>query len=147
MSIGEGLFRKGQNAIIYSNCDVKFSSGFSVGALSSNPYLFSRDLASGSASLPSREHKWTNMKGLRYNLTTNQKQVRNYVFGQAKKLVMKQTGGLYPAPFKIMEVCNYSCHTELVCITVSLVAMFTSESGGNSLHTCQVMPVPSPGVV
>ncbi len=63
-----------------------------------------RKLATGAASLPSREQKWTNMKGLRYNLTTNQKHVRNYVFGQAKKMVMKQTNGLYPAPLKIMEV-------------------------------------------
>ena len=63
-----------------------------------------RDLASGSLKMPSREHKWTNMAGLKYNLTTNQKYVRNYVFDQAKKMVMKQTNGLYPAPLKIMEV-------------------------------------------
>ena len=54
--------------------------------------------------MPSREHKWTNMAGIKYNLTTKQKYVRNYVFDQAKKMVMKQTNGLYPAPFKIMEV-------------------------------------------
>lgn len=54
--------------------------------------------------MPSREQKWTNMKGLRFNLTTHQRQVRNYVFEQAKKMVMKQTNGLYPAPLKIMEV-------------------------------------------
>ncbi len=64
-------------------------------------------LATGAASIPSREQKWTNMKGLRYNLTTNQKQIRNYVFGQTKKMVMKQTNGLYPAPLKIMEVQSY----------------------------------------
>ena len=44
------------------------------------------------------------MKGLQFNLTTNQKYVRNYVFGQAKKKVMKLTNGLYPAPLKIMKV-------------------------------------------
>ena len=64
----------------------------------------SRDLASGSLPMPSRERKWTNMAGLKYNLTTKQKYVRNYVFDQARKMVMKQTNGLYPAPFKIMEV-------------------------------------------
>ena len=49
------------------------------------------------------------MKGIKYHLTTNQKYVRNYVFNQAKKMVMKQTNGLYPAPLKIMEVggCGY----------------------------------------
>ena len=54
--------------------------------------------------MPSRERKWTNMAGIKYHLTTNQKYVRNYVFEQARKMVMKQTNGLYPAPFKIMEV-------------------------------------------
>ena len=54
--------------------------------------------------MPSRERKWTNMAGIKYNLTTKQKYVRNYVFEQARKMVMKQTNGLYPAPFKIMEV-------------------------------------------
>lgn len=55
--------------------------------------------------LPSREHKWTNMKGLKYNLTNHQAYVRNYVLSQARKLVMKQTNGLYPAPLRILEVC------------------------------------------
>ena len=59
--------------------------------------------------LPSREYKWTNMKGLIYHLTTNQKHVRNYVFSRAQKQVMKLTGGLYPAPLKILEVQWYSC--------------------------------------
>ena len=63
-----------------------------------------RDLASGALPKPSRERKWTNMAGIKYNLTTKQKYVRNYVFEQARKMVMKQTNGLYPAPFKIMEV-------------------------------------------
>ena len=44
------------------------------------------------------------MKGITYNLTTNQKWVRNYVLKTAKGKVMKQTNGLYPAPLKIMEV-------------------------------------------
>jgi hypothetical protein len=29
---------------------------------------------------------------------------RNYIFDQAKKAVLKQTKGLYPAPLKIIEV-------------------------------------------
>lgn len=44
------------------------------------------------------------MKGLKYNLTNNQSYVRNYVLAQARKMVMKQTNGLYPAPLKILEV-------------------------------------------
>ena len=61
-------------------------------------------LASGEMQLPSREYKWTNMKGITYHLTTNQKQVRNYVFSKARQQVMKMTGGLYPAPLKILDV-------------------------------------------
>lgn len=63
-----------------------------------------RGLASGSLPMPSREYKWSNTRGIKYHLTTNQKYVRNYVFGQAHKMVMKQTNGLYPAPLKILEV-------------------------------------------
>ena len=66
--------------------------------------IIARALATGAMKLPSREHKWTNMKGMTYNLTTNQKWVRNYVFKTAKGKVMKQTSGLYPAPLKIMDV-------------------------------------------
>lgn len=57
------------------------------------------------------------MKGIKYHLTTNQKYVRNYVFNQARKMVMKQTNGLYPAPLKIMEVGGYMCGCMLwVCL-------------------------------
>ena len=48
------------------------------------------------------------MKGLTYNLTTHQKHVRNYVFKTAAAKVMKQTNGVYPAPFKIIEVLPMS---------------------------------------
>lgn len=67
--------------------------------------LCCRSLAAGSMALPSRQHKWTNMKGIQYNLANNQKYVRNYVLSQARKMVMKQTNGLYPAPLRILEVC------------------------------------------
>lgn len=67
-----------------------------------------RGLASGSIPLPSREQKWTNWKGIKYNLTTNQSYIRNYVLSKARKMVMKQTNGLYPAPLKIIKV---SYHT------------------------------------
>ncbi len=63
-----------------------------------------KGLVSGAVKMPSRQYKWTNMKGFQYNLTRNQGYVRNYVLGQARKMVMKQTGGLYPAPLKILEV-------------------------------------------
>ena len=65
---------------------------------------FYRDLANGVQKLPSRRPGWNNMKGIMYNLTTNQKYVRTYVFKKATEKVMKQTGGLYPAPLKIIEV-------------------------------------------
>lgn len=65
---------------------------------------FNRALAAKQIPMPSREHKWTNMKGLKCNLTNNQSYIRNYVLSQAKKMVMKQTNGLYPAPLKILEV-------------------------------------------
>ena len=66
--------------------------------------MLHRALACGDMQLPSREYSWTNMKGLTYHLTTNQMYVRNYVFSKAHKQVMKMTGGLYPAPLKILEV-------------------------------------------
>jgi enoyl-CoA hydratase/long-chain 3-hydroxyacyl-CoA dehydrogenase len=62
-----------------------------------------KDLVDGTMSVPSRDRKWTNMKGLTYNLTMYQKYVRNYVFKSANDKVIKQTSGLYPAPFKIMD--------------------------------------------
>ena len=75
-----------------------------------------RSLAAGSITLPSREHKWTNMKGLKYNLTNNQAYVRNYVLAQARKMVMKQTNGLYPAPLKILEVGKVcTCDVSFYC--------------------------------
>ncbi|XP_065890644.1 trifunctional enzyme subunit alpha, mitochondrial-like [Dysidea avara] len=63
-----------------------------------------RKLASGEVKLPSREMGWFDSKGFQYNVIANTKFVRNYVFNQAKKAVMKKTAGLYPAPLKIMEV-------------------------------------------
>eukprot|EP00731_Ephydatia_muelleri_P031720 Em0023g227a len=61
-------------------------------------------LASGAVPPPSREYKWTNLRGIKFHLTTNQKYVREYVLKQARGMVMKQTNGLYPAPLKILEV-------------------------------------------
>ncbi len=63
-----------------------------------------KGLAGGDLKMPSREYKWTNMKGFQYNLVMKQRHVRNYVFGQARKTVMKLTNGLYPAPLKILDV-------------------------------------------
>ena len=77
-----------------------------------------RSLAAGSMTLPSREYKWTNMKGLKYNLTTNQAYVRNYVFSQARKMVMKQTNGLYPAPLKILQVHHDLCIAMMIATHV-----------------------------
>ena len=75
-------------------------------------FKFCRALADGTQKLPSRTHGWNSIKGITYNLTTNQNMVRNFVFKKATEKVMKQTGGLYPAPLKIMEVrefYNASC--------------------------------------
>ena len=46
-----------------------------------------RKLAAGQMSIPSRERKYTNMKGLRFNLTTHNKYARNLVCSQARKTV------------------------------------------------------------
>lgn len=61
-------------------------------------------LTSGALKLPDRDFDWWSMRGLQHNLIVNNKYMRNYAFNQAKKAVMKQTAGLYPAPLKIMEV-------------------------------------------
>ena len=73
-------------------------------------------------SLPTREHKWTNMKGLQYNLMLYQPLVRNYVLAQAKKKVMKMTNGLYPAPLKIIAVSiHLHTHTHTHTLSLSLI--------------------------
>jgi enoyl-CoA hydratase/long-chain 3-hydroxyacyl-CoA dehydrogenase len=64
--------------------------------------------------LPSREHKWTNMKGLQFNLTTHNTYVRNFVCNQARKTVNKLSGGHYPAPFKIIDVTKAGLEKGLV---------------------------------
>ena len=46
------------------------------------------------------------MKGAVHNLCMTRSFVRNYVLGQARKMVMKQTNGLYPAPLKIIDVSS-----------------------------------------
>ena len=46
-----------------------------------------RKLATGQMSVPSRVHKSTNLKGLRFNLTTHNKYARNFVCSQARKMV------------------------------------------------------------
>ena len=51
------------------------------------PSLPHRKLAGGKMSVPSREHKYTNMKGLKFNLTTYNKYARNLVCSQARKTV------------------------------------------------------------
>ncbi|KAK3702079.1 hypothetical protein QZH41_014768 [Actinostola sp. cb2023] len=67
-----------------------------------NAIQTAKDLASG-ALKPKRKRSWTNMKDLTYNLTTEVSYGRNYVFKKARETVMKKTGGLYPAPLKIID--------------------------------------------
>ncbi|XP_065843305.1 trifunctional enzyme subunit alpha, mitochondrial-like [Oscarella lobularis] len=62
-----------------------------------------KDLASGALS-PKRDRSWGKMSDWKYKLTTDTSFLYNYIFGQAKKKVMKQTLGKYPAPLKIIEV-------------------------------------------
>eukprot|EP00118_Oscarella_pearsei_P025298 m.307946 g.307946 ORF g.307946 m.307946 type:complete len:766 (+) comp43074_c0_seq1:86-2383(+) len=62
-----------------------------------------KDLAAGVIS-PKREHSWWKMSDWKYKLTTDTSILHNYIFNQAKKKVMKQTLGKYPAPLKILEV-------------------------------------------
>ena len=80
-------------------------------------------LASGAILLPSREYKWTNLRGIKFHLTTHQKYVREYVLKQARGMVMKQTNGLYPAPLKIIEVMKKG-------IEEGPVAGYEAEAGG-----------------
>lgn len=62
-----------------------------------------KSVASG-AIKPDRSHSWANMKDLQYKITTDTEVGRNYVFKKAKETVMKKTGGLYPAPLRIIDV-------------------------------------------
>ncbi|XP_029191418.2 trifunctional enzyme subunit alpha, mitochondrial-like [Acropora muricata] len=62
-----------------------------------------KNLASGSVK-SDRSRSWGNMKDLQYKITTETKFGRDFVFKKAKQTVMKQTGGLYPAPLKILDV-------------------------------------------
>ena len=63
-----------------------------------------RNLASGKQQLPERTKPWTNLKGIMFNAITHTKYGRNFALEQGRKMVMKQTQGVYPAPLKILEV-------------------------------------------
>ena len=63
-----------------------------------------RNLASGKQRLPERTKPWTSIKGMMFNLITHTKYGRNYALDQGRKMVMKQTQGVYPAPLKILDV-------------------------------------------
>lgn len=67
-----------------------------------------KDLASGSLKID-RTKSWWNVKGFTYNLTSGINYVRDYVFKKARETVMKKTGGLYPAPLKILDVTKVGC--------------------------------------
>jgi len=60
-----------------------------------------KQLGDGAMKLPSRAPKNFTQKAT--NAAFGVSQVKDYVFGEAKKKVLKQTNGLYPAPLKIME--------------------------------------------
>lgn len=64
-------------------------------------------LASGSIK-PDRSHSWTNLKDLQYKITTETEFGRNFVVKKARETVMKKTGGLYPAPLRIIDVVKES---------------------------------------
>ena len=61
-----------------------------------------KDLAKGAIKID-RTPKWTNMKGITANVLSSFPFVRDYVFKTARGQVMKKTGGLYPAPGKIID--------------------------------------------
>ena len=63
-----------------------------------------KNLVTGKQKIPARTQPWTSMKGIMFNAITHTKYGRNYALDQAKKMVMKQTQGLYPAPLKILDV-------------------------------------------
>ncbi|EDV23122.1 uncharacterized protein TRIADDRAFT_58079 [Trichoplax adhaerens] len=62
-----------------------------------------KNIANGTLKI-NREHPWTSMKGLTYNLTTFNPYVRNFVLNRARQTVMKKTKGLYPSPLRILDV-------------------------------------------
>eukprot|EP00794_Sanderia_malayensis_P004775 gene4775-5402_t len=61
-----------------------------------------KGLANGSIKVD-RSKSWFNMKGMMYKMTSDVSYVRDYVFKKARETVMKKTGGLYPAPLRIIE--------------------------------------------
>lgn len=61
-----------------------------------------RDLGSGKMKLPNRSPSTLSKKLTNWVLSIGQ--VKDYVFNTAREKVMKQTGGLYPAPLKILDV-------------------------------------------
>eukprot|EP00795_Rhopilema_esculentum_P007609 gene7609-13419_t len=71
-----------------------------------------KGLASGAIKVD-RTKSWMDMKGLTHNLTSNVTMVRDFVFKKAKETVMKKTGGLYPAPLKIIDVTKTGCEKGL----------------------------------
>ena len=49
------------------------------------------------------------LQGFTFNLTSGVDFVRDYVFKKARETVMKKTGGLYPAPLKILDATKAGC--------------------------------------
>lgn len=64
-----------------------------------------KNLTNGSL-VPKRSRSWTNMKDVMYKATTEMEYGRNFVFKKARDTVMKKTGGLYPAPLKIIDAAR-----------------------------------------
>ncbi|XP_031569640.1 trifunctional enzyme subunit alpha, mitochondrial-like [Actinia tenebrosa] len=85
--LGPGLLSPPENTLHY---------------LEENAVHAAKDLAS-KVIKPKRAKSWTNMKDIQYNLTTETSYGRNFVLKKAKETVMKKTGGLYPAPLRIID--------------------------------------------
>ena len=48
------------------------------------------------------------------NLALKYEMGRNYFLKQVRSRVMKQTEGVYPAPLKIIDVCNFRTFSQIL---------------------------------
>jgi len=104
--------------------------------------MIAKQLANGDLKMPERGPKSLQEKVMKWALGVEK--IRDYVFSEAKKKVMKQTNGLYPAPLKILEVIKtgqekgeeegYKAEAEgfgELCVTpesASLISLFRGQT-------------------
>jgi len=98
--LGPGI-KDGHTRFVYNSRNIQFCNeqiARTMEYLQEIATIAARQLATGELKV-SREKKGLVDKVL--NFALNYEFVRNKIFGQARQAVMKQTGGLYPAPLKV----------------------------------------------